>query len=130
MISEGDKQKMLWLAEMLTAKANGKVLEFYTNAGGWEPYNGLPSMDSIKDSWRIAPEKNVMNLRPYTCTQFEGHHPVGQAAVIMALDEDNAADLLEAQLASIGLPQEIDRNYIQPVHTTLPHALILCDGNY
>jgi len=52
------KAKSLELAALYTAKANGKVLEYDTNAIGWVD-NGAssgPDMQSDLSRWRVKPE--------------------------------------------------------------------------
>jgi hypothetical protein len=43
------------------------------------------------------------SLRCYTCTVFEGHWPVGTAAVVWATSPEQAAERLKAELHVVGL---------------------------
>ena len=75
-------------------------------------------------------------MRVFTCDDFKGHYPVGTAAVVVASDIAEARKLLDAELASRGLPQH-DGHPSRPtvptltqVYTSKPRVIILCDGNY
>lgn len=63
-------------------------------------------------------------------TSFQGHWPVGTSAVIVAESKQEAATLLEAELARIGLSQKVDWQTMKELSTTAPGALILQDGDY
>lgn len=69
-----------------------------------------------------------MNI--YTCTSFEGHWPVGSAAVVVAESADGAAELLNAELRSRGLKDNLNTGDFELVDTATPKAIVLCDGNY
>lgn len=68
-------------------------------------------------------------LKLYTCKEFDGHWPVGSAAVVIAQSKNEAADMLEAKLESIGLKQRIDAGTMIEV-LMMKQAIVLCDGNY
>ena len=69
-------------------------------------------------------------MKVWFCTQFEGHWPVGTAAVAVADTAMQACYLLEAELVKAGLSQKLDPKLFERVDTSKPNALILCDGNY
>jgi len=64
----------------------------------------------------------------YVCTDFEGHYPVGVAAIIVARDWKHARKLLDDELAERGLPTGKGKISLQDMGE--PYAAILCDGNY
>lgn len=68
-------------------------------------------------------------LKLYTCNEFDGHWPVGSAAVVIAESKNEAADMLEVKLESIGLKQKIDSGTMVEV-LMMKQAIALCDGNY
>ncbi len=67
-------------------------------------------------------------MKVFTCNDFEGHWPVGTAAIIVAETEDEAIGELGQRLLDRGLPgigfslNELD--------LSSSSVLILCDGNY
>lgn len=67
-------------------------------------------------------------MKVFTCTDFEGHWPVGTAAVVVASAEAEAQEELGRELLSRGLPgvgfslKEID--------LSVSGVFMLCDGNY
>lgn len=63
-------------------------------------------------------------------TSFQGHWPVGTSAVVVAPTKQEAAALLEAELARIGLAQKVDWQTMQELCVTTPGALILQNGDY
>jgi len=64
----------------------------------------------------------------YTCNSFEGHYPVGSAAVVVAGNEYEAKSLLLATLENMGLPQkEIN---VTELDINKKQVQILCDGEY
>jgi hypothetical protein len=63
----------------------------------------------------------------FTCTSFDGHWPVGTSAVVNAESHDDAAKILEQELAKHGLPQKISA--MQMVQFT-EQVKILQDGDY
>ena len=64
----------------------------------------------------------------YVCTDFEGHYPVGVAAVIIAKDHKQARKLLDEELKARDLPAGKGKISLQDMSE--PYAAILCDGNY
>lgn len=69
-------------------------------------------------------------LKLFTCTEFEGHYPVGVAAVVLAVDETQAAAMLEEVLCITGLPQAILPTQLEEVSLLKPSVQILCNGDY
>lgn len=69
-------------------------------------------------------------MNVYTCTGFTGVQPTGTAALIMAPNKEYAKVLLERELASRGLKQEIKLENIVRVSTMISRVEILCDGDY
>lgn len=68
------------------------------------------------------------SMKFFTCTNFDGHYPVGTAAVIIAKDFDEARELLRIELEghSLDSSQSLELEEIE----VKPQAIILCDGNY
>ena len=64
----------------------------------------------------------------FMCNDFEGHYPVGTAAVVVARTHAEAKQMLIDALDKQGLPQT-DPTLV-PVDTLYPSVHILCDGNY
>lgn len=70
-------------------------------------------------------------MNVYTNTLFQGHWPVGVAAVVVAESPEEAALLLEIELQDRHLPmQTIDPASFILVDTSKPAAIIVQDGNY
>lgn len=69
-------------------------------------------------------------MNSWTITGFEGHHPVGTAAVVTAESVEMAIKLLESELSRIGLTQEIKPEQLIPMVTSSRKVRILCDGDY
>jgi len=69
-------------------------------------------------------------LNTWTITGFEGHYPVGTAAVVTAENVEMAIKLLESELSRIGLTQEIKPEQLIPMVTSSRKVRILCDGGY
>lgn len=68
-----------------------------------------------------------MNI--YTCTDHEGHYPVGVASVVVANSEDEARKLLEAELAAHGLKNQ-EPFTLRRIQIERPQAFVLNDGDY
>lgn len=52
-------EKAKWLAEMYTAIAEGKTLEYRNTTKGWVEAESFPVMASDPGRWRIKPEPRV-----------------------------------------------------------------------
>jgi hypothetical protein len=66
----------------------------------------------------------------FTNNEFLGHWPVGTAAVVTAATPERAAELLAAELATIGLEQRVHVSGMKPVELAQEAVVILCDGDY
>ncbi len=66
----------------------------------------------------------------FTIKNFPGVWPVGTAAVVVADDEDEAAELLNAALKANGMPARVKGVNFETLDITHNHALILNDGDY
>jgi len=64
----------------------------------------------------------------FTCTDFQGHWPVGVSVVIVATDERHAKNLLARALRHDGLV--VGDFTVQELDTSHPWALLLNDGDY
>lgn len=68
-------------------------------------------------------------MKLFKCTDFEGHWPVGVAAIVMAETEEQARDLLAMDLKAQGLGEQDEFNLVE-VSTNAAGVHILNDGNY
>jgi hypothetical protein len=68
-------------------------------------------------------------MKIYTCTDHEGHWPVGVCSVIVANSEEEAAKLLAIELHKHGLHKNKPFT-LQELDTTSPRAFVLRDGDY
>lgn len=50
-------------------------------------------------------------MRAWTCTEFDGHYPVGTAAVVVAENEDVALHWMVKELKFLGLTGLSNGNY-------------------
>ena len=71
----------------------------------------------------------MKRLRVWTCS-FEGHYPVGTAAVVIACTAKEAAGFIEKELEAQGLPQSILASDMKNIKLKDGNAIILNDGNY
>lgn len=69
-----------------------------------------------------------MNI--WTNTNFEGHWPVGVAAVIIADSAEEATELLNLELISEGLKPTAEEKYMEPLDLRRKHAKVLNNGDY
>lgn len=69
-------------------------------------------------------------MMTWTITDFKGHWPSGCAAVVTADNVKMACRLVERELVSRGLPQQIKPDQLIPVVTSTRWVRILNDGNY
>ncbi len=69
-------------------------------------------------------------MKVYTCTTFEGHYPVGSAAVIVAESEEQARELLDAELKRHGLKHSTPDDALELLDTSRSQAIVLNDGDY
>ena len=66
----------------------------------------------------------------YTNKTFKGYYPVGTAAVVKANSREEAAQLLNNELQTMGLETISPEEMIDITHGKLPEVFILNDGNY
>jgi hypothetical protein len=64
----------------------------------------------------------------FTCTDHDGHYPVGVASIVVAESEAEARQLLGSKLLLEGLKP--DAYTLSPVDESRPQAIILANGNY
>ena len=70
-------------------------------------------------------------MKVFTSNDFKGVHPVGTAAVIIAVDEEDARKQLDAALAAANLPQNGGYAYtLHQIKVSKPCVTILNDGVY
>lgn len=70
-------------------------------------------------------------MRLFTCTDHDGHWPVGAASVVVASGEAEASALLDEALKKHGLKPYADCRYtLREINITTPRAFILQDGDY
>ena len=69
-------------------------------------------------------------MRVFTHNKFEGHWPVGTAAVVVAENRATAKFRLEWALKEVGLTQTIDMADFDELDLQTESAAILNDGNY
>lgn len=68
-------------------------------------------------------------MKVFTHNKFEGHWPVGTAAVVVAENTAQAKDYLDHFLAESGLP-DCDKNDFVELPLVDGAVSILCDGAY
>ena len=68
-------------------------------------------------------------MKVYTCTDHDGHWPVGVSSVIVATHEAQAAELLKAELKAHGLDPNKPFT-LRQIQTEKPQAFVLQDGEY
>jgi hypothetical protein len=84
------------------------------------------------------PEKNVKTqsrkdskMKIFTCTDHDGHNPVGVASVVIAKDRRAAKRLLDKELVDQGLkPWKEEKYTLTELWTGQEAALILHNGSY
>ncbi len=69
-------------------------------------------------------------VKVFTCDGFEGHYPVGAAAVMVAETEERARELLDAELKSGGLPGLREDDEVMELNPEVEVVFVLVDGNY
>lgn len=68
-------------------------------------------------------------MNVYTCIDHEGHWPVGAASVVIADNEEQARELLIAELATHGLRQTKPFT-LKMLGLDVPKCIVLVDGDY
>lgn len=71
-----------------------------------------------------------MTLKVFICNSFEGHYPVGTAAVIVAANKEEAIKLLDDDLTDRNLQQTLSPDDIRELDTSVAHSCVLNDGEY
>ena len=69
-------------------------------------------------------------MKVWTNTQFEGHYAVGTAAVVVADNAEQAAELLNDACGKEGLGRPATAQQFTELTCVKPVARILCNGNY
>ena len=69
-------------------------------------------------------------MKVWTNTKFQGHYPIGTAAVVVAESEQMASAVLNQKLLSHGLKASAAPEQFERLPTTHTLAVVLCDGNY
>ena len=70
-------------------------------------------------------------MKVWTCNNFEGHWPVGAAAVMVAETADEAKMVLLSELKTRGLGEQcLESLHVKEIDIGKPAAFILCDGDY
>lgn len=69
-------------------------------------------------------------MKAWTNKRFDGHWPVGTAAVVVADTAENAAKILNDELETRGLGRVATAEQFELLPTSRPMARVLCDGNY
>ena len=69
-------------------------------------------------------------MKVWTNTDFEGHWPVGVAAVVVADTAMQAAELLNNELQKRGLSRSATAEQFASLPTSRPMAVVLRDGDY
>ncbi len=68
-------------------------------------------------------------MRAWT-VKFNGHHPVGACAVVVAPDLIYAAELMSKKLVDMGLGQPLPLSNFEEIFFATTSVKILLDGNY
>jgi hypothetical protein len=95
----------------------------------------------LASTGQVAPRRQLLKIDPvtgevsavlpcvWTSTDFDGHYPVGSAAVVVADTAADASRLLGETLTAIGLPQKGALS-VDPLPLKAGTVRVLCDGNY
>jgi hypothetical protein len=89
-------------------------------------------MARMTESLKALQKKDSeLKLRVFSCTDFTGYYPVGSAAIVMAMNSEDAATMLNRDLRSIGLPGDASPENMIPFPDENDRLVrILNDGNY
>jgi len=68
-------------------------------------------------------------VKVFTCTTFNGHYPLGTAAIVVADDQGRARKMLGRELVKAGLSLRKEDEVLE-LDMEAPHAKVLCDGNH
>ena len=69
-------------------------------------------------------------MKVWTYIGFEGHYPIGTAAVMVGDDRVSVIRKLNRQLKKQGLPGDARVKYLREVNTEVASCEILTDGDY
>jgi hypothetical protein len=69
-------------------------------------------------------------MKVFTCTGFEGHYPVGTAAVVVEETAVEAAYELNTFLMQSGLPGGVTAEHMREVPMERGFTHVLCNGDY
>lgn len=69
-------------------------------------------------------------MKIYTNTSFKGHYPVGAAAIVAAKSPEEAAEILNAELKTVGLEPTAKAEGMKLFTPTKDRVRILVDENY
>lgn len=73
----------------------------------------------------------MARVRVWWTDDFEGHWPVGTAAVVQAADEDQARNMLASALRYRGLKNGLRADSkLHELPEGAPHCVVICDGDY
>jgi hypothetical protein len=78
----------------------------------------------------LPEEVPVKRRRAYTCNSVRGFWPTGFAAVVYAENASKAADILNAHLCEMGLPDEAQSYQMELFPKKNEECRILYDGDY
>lgn len=81
--------------------------------------------DECPEEVAVAP----MRMKIWTHNKFEGHNPVGSAAVVIAEDRASAKLFLDRTLKVMGLKDCDEKDFIE-MDSIEGNARILCAGDY
>jgi hypothetical protein len=89
-------------------------------------------MARMTETLIAMPKKSSeLKLRVFSCTGFAGYYPANSAAIVMAMNSDDAAAILNQELLSIGLLGNADPRSMIPFPDENDRLVrILNDGNY
>jgi hypothetical protein len=89
-------------------------------------------MARMTETLKTMPKKSSeLKLRVFSCTDFTGYCPVGSAAIVMAMNSEDAAAILNQELLSIGLSGNAGPRSMIPFPDENDRSVrILNDGNY
>lgn len=72
-----------------------------------------------------------LRMNVFVCTDHDLHYPVGCASVVVADGEDQARELLDAELVRRGLrPHAVEPYTLKQLPAGRALAVVLCDGDY
>ena len=89
----------------------------------------IHALESTRQSSRKALAEEEAPARTYACNDHDSHYPVGCASVVVAENEEQARELLDAQLVANGLkPHKLAPYTLREVKAG--EAVVLANGVY